>query len=211
MKTVYLLLTRSATIFSHLIRLCTGAVYTHISLSAGFSDTHRFASGFYSFGRKYPLLWFPAGFVREDRDGGYFRLFPRTACTLLALDVSDDAYRKICIMLQHMEANRQLYRYNLSGALLCGLGIRHEKPDRYFCSQFAGEILQGSHAAHLPKPAALMQPADYLSLPGIRTVFTGTVGELFDDSASRRHSYIKMPEILAILQKLCYTETRTNK
>ena len=50
-----------------------------------------------------------------------------------------------------------------------------------------------------------------LSLPGIRTVFTGTVGELFDDSASRRHSYIKMPEILAILQKLCYTETRTNK
>ncbi|MBR4959284.1 MAG: hypothetical protein IKY52_00125 [Clostridia bacterium] len=211
MKTVYLLLTRSSTIFSRLIRLCTGAFYTHVSLSVGFSESARSECGFYSFGRKHSLLWFPAGFVREDRDGGFFRRFPRTPCTLLALDVPDDTYRKIRVMLEQMIAHQRLYRYNLIGALLCGLGIRYERPGRYFCSQFAGEILQRSHAAHIPKPAALMQPADYLSLPGIRTVFSGTVGERFGYVSPRRDSCRKMQGILAFLPGLCYTEARTNK
>lgn len=211
MKTVYLLLTRSSTLFSGLIRLLTGAPYTHVSVSVADPKETPERAGFYSFGRKYPLLWFPAGFIREDRAGGYFRLFPRTVCTLLALDVPDDAWREISVRLRKMEACRRIYRYNLAGALLCGIGIRLERRRRYFCSQFVADLLLRSRAVSLPKPAALMQPADYAALPGIRPVYTGTVGELLGYPAAGISSFVKSSRILAIPQKLCYTETRLNK
>jgi len=99
MKTVYLLLTRSATIFSRVIRLFTAAPYTHVSISVA-EDPDAFLadprSGFYSFGRKNPYLPFPAGFIRETRDGGYFQCFPDTRCILLALDVPDAKSACVC-------------------------------------------------------------------------------------------------------------------
>ncbi len=202
MKTVYLLLTRSATVFSHLIRLLTGAPYTHVSLSVENPQDSAGGSGFYSFGRKHPLLWFPAGFIREDRKGGYLQLFPRTACVLLALDVPDEAYREISVRLRKMDACRQIYRYNLMGALLCGLGIRFERRRRYFCSQFIGDLLQRSRGAGLPKPASLMQPADYAALPGVRTIYTGTVGELFGFTSPVISLFPKLAGLLAIPPKL---------
>lgn len=211
MKTVYLLLTRSSTIFSYMIRLLTGAAYTHVSISVENPQEISAGSGLYSFGRKHPLLWFPAGFVRENREGGYFRLFPRTACVLLALDVPDEAFHEISVRLRKMEICQHIYRYNLIGALLCGLGIRFERRRRYFCSQFVGDLLLRSHAAYLPKSAALMQPADYTDLPGVRQVYTGTVGELLGYPDIHRFPFTKMPGILAILSKLCYTEARPNK
>jgi len=181
MKTVYLLLTRSTTIFSVIIRIVTAAPYTHISISLS-DDPNSFdredKNGFFSFGRKNPRRLFPAGFIRENRAGGYFQLFPKTHCILLALPVPDDAYNAIRTRLRAMTYTPYLYRYNLLGALLCGLGIIHEKKQGYFCSQFVGDLLSRSGAVHLPKHACLMHPIDYMSLEGITVLYTGSVGEL---------------------------------
>ncbi|MBE6613870.1 MAG: hypothetical protein E7631_01015 [Ruminococcaceae bacterium] len=81
--------------------------------------------------------------------------------------------------LQKMEACQGIYHYTLLGAFLCGIGVRWEKRRRFFCSHFVGDLLSRSHAAALPKPASLMQPADYVSLMGIRVIYSGSVGELF--------------------------------
>lgn len=173
MKTIYLLLTRSGTVFSHCIRLLTGAPYTHVAVSV-------IGTGgvFCSFGRKIPWLPYPAGFVAESVSSGFLGQFPHTRCALLALDVSDASYAAVRSRLSEIEAKKREYRYNLLGAFLCGMGISLKRRRRYFCSQFVGELLERSHSVVLPKPASLMQPADYAFLPGVRVLFTGQACEL---------------------------------
>lgn len=171
MKTIYLLLTCSRTLFSQSIRLLTTSPYTHVALSLD-------GVCFYSFGRKNPYLPYPAGLVQEMRVDGYLRRFPHTRCVLLSLDVSEDAYRRLEVRLSQMIVSSKYYRYNLLGAMLCGLGIAYERRRRYFCSQFVGELLTKSDAALLPKVPSLMQPMDYAFLPGVQVLYTGRVGEL---------------------------------
>ncbi len=187
MKTIYLLLTRTGTIFSRVIHLLTAAPYTHAAISIAQSPAEflctdtpssRCSSGFYSFGRKNPLLPFPAGFTMESGSGGYLRLFPRTKCALLAFDVSEEAYEQICIRLAKIEQCQRYYHYNLLGALLCGIGIPLERRRRYFCSQFVADLLSRSGALDLPKPANLMRPVDFAFLCGARVVYIGTFGEM---------------------------------
>lgn len=172
MKTIYLLLTCSHTLFSRSIRLLTTAPYTHVALSLD-------GTCFYSFGRKNPYLPYPAGFVQEMRPEGYLHHFPHTRCTLLTLSVSEMAYQRLEIRLAQMIASEKYYRYNLLGALLCGLGIAYARRRRYFCSEFVGDLLTKSEAALLPKLPSLMQPMDYAFLPGVQVQYTGCVGELF--------------------------------
>ena len=181
MKRIYLLLTRSSTLFSRLISMLTGDPYTHISISAGSPDNFISvpSNGFYSFGRKNPYLPFPAGFVRESDVHGFLQCFPDTPCTLLSLEISDDAYHTICTRLQEMEANCQCYHYNLLGVMLCGLKIPLKKPHWYFCSQFVADLLTQSNAAALPKQSALMHPVDFTDISGTQVVYIGTTGGLF--------------------------------
>ncbi len=186
MKTIYILLTRTHTIFSRGIRLLTGAPFTHAALSVAQSPTEFWReagdalcrNGFYSFGRKNPWLPFPAGFTMESGENGYLRTFPATQCALLAIDITEEAYRSICVRLAKMEKTERYYHYNLLGALLCGVGIPFPRRRRYFCSQFVADLLERSGAVVLPKPVQLMRPVDFAFLCGARVVYMGTVGEL---------------------------------
>ena len=104
MKTVYILLTRSNTIMSRMVRLFTRAHYTHASLSLSLSDAL-----FYSFGRKNISRPLPAGFVREPLAAGFFGAHPETECALLALPVEDDVYVMIGRRLSNMERIAGIY------------------------------------------------------------------------------------------------------
>lgn len=190
MKTIYLLLTCSNTIFSQSIRLLTTSPYTHVALSL---DGVRF----YSFGRKNPYLPYPAGLVQELRAEGYLARFPHTRCALLTLEVSEGAYRRLEVRLNQMIISAKYYRYNLLGALLCGLGIAYTHRRRYFCSQFVGELLTKSDAALLPKVPSLMQPMDYAFLPGVQVLYTGQVGALFTMLSSLQNHRSLEPILLS--------------
>ena len=61
MKSVYILLSRSGTVYSHIVHLVTGGGYTHASLALG-----RGAERIYSFSRKYAHMPLPSPLVRED-------------------------------------------------------------------------------------------------------------------------------------------------
>jgi len=180
MKTVYLLLTRSATLLSAVIHRFTNAPYTHVSLGTTFEDGA--FGAFYSFGRKicrYPL---PAGFIEEKLYSGYFGAHPDTRCTLIALPVSDEAYATIREQLTRMSERAEIYHYSILGVLLCFWGISLRRRHHYFCSQFVAEILDNSGAAQLPKPSALMHPIDYTDLAEAQLLFTGCVGDLLENA-----------------------------
>lgn len=178
MRSVYILLTRTNTVFSKLIHAATLAEYTHSSLCV--SDS---MDEFFSFGRKLPLLPFPSGFVKEQLDSGYFGAHQYTPCILLELYVEEKVYEKLCEKIREMWKSAACYRYDVLGILFLALHIEHKRPNHYFCSQFVGELLSESGALKLPKDASLMCPIDYKNLPQFHSY-----SDLYPDILLCRHS-----------------------
>lgn len=69
-RTIYIVVTRTNTIPSRAIRIYTGCPYNHVSLSI---DSR--LEDMVSFGRLYPSMPMPGGFVHEGKNKGFFRRF----------------------------------------------------------------------------------------------------------------------------------------
>ena len=173
MKTLYIFLTRSGTLLSNLVYHITGAQYTHVSLAFDPDLTTLYSST-----RKNGYTMFPAGPSKEYLNRGVFRLREDIPCALYALDVTEEAYLRARRRADHMMAHGELYRFNSLGLLLCALHIRWKRRRHYFCSQFVSEVLQKSGSLDLPKHSTLMQPNDYTSLPQLRCLYQGRLGDL---------------------------------
>ena len=173
MKTLYIFLTRSGTLLSNLVYHITGAQYTHVSLAFDPDLTT-----LYSYTRKNGYTMFPAGPSKEYLNRGVFRLREDIPCALYALDVTEEAYLRARRRADHMMAHGELYRFNSLGLLLCALHIRWKRRRHYFCSQFVSEVLQKSGSLDLPKHSTLMHPNDYTSLPELRCLYQGRLGDL---------------------------------
>ncbi len=173
MKSIYILLTRSNSVISGMIRLATDDPYTHASIS--FDDD---LSRFYSFGRKYAMFPYPAGLVTERPDRGFLGRHDDMPCALFELRVTEESYARAKQAVDRMLRRAACYRYNLWGLVLCRLGIPFDRPRHYFCSQFVGGLLRRSGAAVLPKPPSLMRPVDYDSLPGLVCLYRGPLHDL---------------------------------
>lgn len=173
MKTLYIFLTRSGTLLSNLVYHITGAQYTHVSLAFDPDLTTLYSST-----RKNGYTMFPAGPSKEYLNRGVFRLREDIPCALYALDVTEEAYFRARRRADHMMAHGELYRFNSLGLLLCALHIRWKRRRHYFCSQFVSEVLQKSGSLDLPKHSTLMHPNDYTSLPQLRCLYQGRLGDL---------------------------------
>lgn len=173
MKTLYIFLTRSGTLLSNLVYHITGAQYTHVSLAFDPDLTTLYSST-----RKNGYTMFPAGPSKEYLNRGVFRLREDIPCALYALDVTEEAYLRARRRTDHMMAHGELYRFNSLGLLLCALHIRWKRRRHYFCSQFVSEVLQKSGSLDLPKHSTLMHPNDYTSLPQLRCLYQGRLGDL---------------------------------
>ena len=173
MKTLYIFLTRSGTLLSNLVYHITGAQYTHVSLAFDPDLTTLYSST-----RKNGYTMFPAGPSKEYLNRGVFRLREDIPCALYALDVTEEAYLRARRRANHMMAHGELYRFNSLGLLLCALHIRWKRRRHYFCSQFVSEVLQKSGSLDLPKHSTLMHPNDYASLPELRCLYQGRLGDL---------------------------------
>ncbi len=170
MSYIYVMLTRTNTVYSRLIHAMTGDPYTHVSLGLGGG-----AEELYSFSRKRAHLPLPSPIVREDVPGSYLARHPYTRCALYRVSVPPEVRERVRSMVVGMYANRERYHYSLIGAALCKLDIAHERAEHYFCSQFVAEVLGKCGAVSLPKSASLMRPADFASLPELEEIYTGPV------------------------------------
>ena len=161
MKSVYILLSRSGTVYSHIVHLVTGGGYTHASLALG-----RGAERIYSFSRKYAHMPLPSPLVREDVPGGYMARHPRTPCALYRLRVTDGQYDKISQKVEAMLCDGVKYRYSLLGSALCALDIAHERGYHYFCSQFVASPALGERGAGAAQTSLADAPGGFPAREG---------------------------------------------
>lgn len=170
---IYILLTRSSTLLSRAIGLCTGDSYTHVSLAFDPElDT------LCSFARRNAAFPLPAGLVHESFSEGYFSRHADTPCALYSLPATRAEYLRARKEVEKMLENSAEYSYSIKGLVLCSLGIEEERPGHYFCSQFVGKVLESSGVCALPKPPSLMRPQDYTALPEACCLYEGHLYKL---------------------------------
>lgn len=164
-KKLLILLTCFPDCGSRLLRLLTGAEFTHASI--GLEEDR---DTFYSFICK--------GFAVEKMTR-YARMHVKhQPCRLYELDVPCSVYEQVRRLLQLFRDNRQTLRYSHLGVAACVLHIPFRRRYRYFCSQFVADILKHSRALRLSKDSALYLPDDLKALPGASLCFEGSLGTL---------------------------------
>lgn len=168
-KEIFLLFTFTDSIPSKIIKYFTKANYSHVTLSYDISK-----KDFYSFSRKYTYFVIPGGFIKENLDEGMMKRFSHGKCLLCKLLVSEESFAAITNRIEEMY-NNNCFKYNLIGLLFCSMNKTLSRKNYYFCSEFIANILSQSNIISLEKHPSLYKPEDFLSIPGMITVFSGTI------------------------------------
>ena len=165
-KTVYVLLTRSATITSRLVQIFTFSKYSHSSIALTRDGS------FYSFNPK-------VGFTTERPIAQKKR--KDSKCVLNAIQVTDEAYAEIESRINWFIENPDEYKFNYAGMVFTILRIPVGTENRYFCSQFISDLLKKSGALPGKKHSSRYLPMDLSKAGGPSSESRrGTVAELSD-------------------------------
>ena len=179
MKQIYILLSKTGTIPSHLINTLTRGTFTHASLALT-PDTSRF----YSYARRKINNPFNAGLIIENIHTEVFAMYPDCHCALYSIVVSDEAYEKMQGEITFFFNNYKKAKYNFLGMIPLAIGIRIRRKFRLTCSQFVALILQSSREIELPKDPYLMLPNDFPQISGIELVYDGVLKDCTIDTSS---------------------------
>ena len=173
MKSIYILLSKSDTYVSKMIKIATSDFYTHSSIAFDAS-----LQPLYSFARRFSYSPLPAGIRYECICDGYFKKHSDIPCALFELPVEDDVYESAKQYVESMMGESRKYRYNVIGLFLCKFNIAYSRENRYFCSEFIGEVLEKSNALKFDKSPSLLHPVDFAEHPGLIRLFEGNIAEL---------------------------------
>lgn len=173
MKKIYVLLTKSRTIISKLISLTTNDKYTHVSIAFN-EDLYPM----YGFSRKYIHFPLPANIQIEPLDSGFYKKYNSIPCALYEIEVSDKQFKDAKLMVEQIFNNKKDYSFNVIGLILCRLGIKFERKNKFFCSQFVSKVLTEKSIIKSSKPPSLIRPADFTTFEELQCLFEGKLYEL---------------------------------
>ncbi len=173
MKSIYIVLTATGTLFSRCIGLYTKERYNHVSLCLD-SQIHEF----YSFGRK--IIWFPlyGGFVVEHTDSGMYKAFGNTMCAIYRLEIEDRKFETLEHSIRSFVKNRKKYGYNLLGLIGVMLNIPMKRRNKYFCTQFVATMLKNNGIHDFKKDLSLVTPQDFYKIPDLLPIYEGKLSEM---------------------------------
>lgn len=168
MKEVYLLLSYSGSVPSHLIHYYTRDPYAHASISLD-----KELKEMYSFARLRPNNPLIAGFVHEDLETGTFNKFKNATCQLYTLNVTEKQYESLKAEIVKFKNQRDRYGYNFLGVLTAMFNKPFEREFKYFCSQFVATVLHNSDIKIVEKPPGLTKPMDFAESGHLKLIFEG--------------------------------------
>ena len=170
MKKVYIILTHTGTMLSKVIRISTGAEFSHISISLD-----KNLNKMYSFGRLRPYNPFIGGMVHEGPFKGTFKRFNKTVCAIYELEVTNEQYNKIEYLIMKMYEQKEKLKFNVLGLFANGLHISIKREDYFYCAEFIKTILEESDLYfELPE---LVRPVDFQKIKRLNLIYKGRLNE----------------------------------
>lgn len=174
-KTIYIVVSQTGTILSRLLRLFTKAEYNHVSIALDENLDHM-----YSFGRTNPYNPIIGGFVSESPKFGTFKRFYKTRVVILSVVITIEQFNKLKSCMEHMFEKKNKYKYNYLGLLLAGAHINYRSVRRYYCSEFAKEMLTRFGIITEEMLPKIVKPIDFLCLGNItncKVIYRGNLQE----------------------------------
>ena len=125
---VYIVLSKTQTLPSNVIKMWTKEPYAHTSLALDIE-----LNEMYSFARKRLKNPFDCGFISEDITSGVFGRDLETTCRIGRLRVTKQQFHKIQMILEKFKREKAVYHYNYLGILgvMCHWSV--ERRYNYFC------------------------------------------------------------------------------
>lgn len=165
---IYIVLSKTQTLPSRVIKLWTREPYAHTSLAMDVE-----LKEMYSFARKRLHNPFDCGFINEDITTGVFGRDTQTTCRVSRLRVTKEQYEKILKILDDFKSEKAIYRYNYLGILgvMCHWSV--ERRYNYFCSQFVSFVLKKAGVPLFGKKPGLTCPRDFRTCDMLETIYEG--------------------------------------
>ncbi len=167
-KCVYILLSKTSTIPSRVIKMWTKEPYAHASLALDIE-----LEEMYSFARKGVKNPFNCGFISEDIEKGIFGRDVETRCRVLRLWVTANQHKKILKILNKFKKEKSFYGYNYIGifGVICNKAV--ERRYNYFCSQFVYYVLDRAGVRMFGKKPGLARPEDFRTWDEPELIYEG--------------------------------------
>lgn len=172
MKSIYVVISRTGTFLSKIIKRLTGDRYTHAALSFD-GDLNIM----YSFGRKFAYFPFYGAFVKESANFGTMKRFPYADIAVIELTLDDQKYEDVKNYITNMYANRKKYGYNYKGLFLAKRGIVVRRENRFYCSEFVKDILERFEIISDGELTDAVRPAEMLNIKCGKVVYRGKLCE----------------------------------
>lgn len=165
---VYIVLSKTQTLPSNVIKMWTKEPYAHTSLALDIE-----LNEMYSFARKRLKNPFDCGFISEDITSGVFGRDLETTCRIGRLRVTKQQFHKIQMILEKFKREKAVYHYNYLGILgvMCHWSV--ERRYNYFCSQFVSSVLEKAGVPLFDKKPGLTCPRDFRTCDKLELIYEG--------------------------------------
>jgi hypothetical protein len=167
-KKVYILISKTSTVPSKIIKMWTKEPYAHTSLALDIE-----LEEMYSFARKGIRNPFNCGFISEDITKGIFGRDIDTKCVVFELEVTKEQHELILLQLEKFKNNADRYRYNYWGIFGITRNKAIEREYNYFCSQFVASVLQKAGINIISKQPGLVRPEDFRHCDELKVIYKG--------------------------------------
>ncbi len=155
-KKIYILISKTHTVPSRIIKLWTKEPYAHTSLALDIELREM-----YSFARKGIHNPFNCGFIYENIETGIFGRDTDTTCVVFELSITEEQYENLQIELEKFKSNIKKFRYNYWGIVGVMANKAVERKYNFFCSQFVATVLQRAGINIINKEPGLVRPEDF--------------------------------------------------
>ena len=186
---LYIVLTRTNSIVSKIIRLVKDDEYTHASISLD-KELNRM----YSFGRKYTCFPFIGRFKHEYIYQGLYKRCKTLPGVIIELEVTKEQYNRAELLLDQFISNSNLYKYNYMGFVYNLLNLSTRDEYRYLCSEFVYYIINELGIVDLKKSPNLVRPQNLLYING-KIIYKGDL-KLIKSFTDYRNGYNPADSIL---------------
>ncbi len=171
-KCVYVMVSKTSTIPSQMIKMWTREPYAHTSLALDIE-----LKEMYSFARKKLRNPFNCGFITEDITTGVFGRDTGTTCRIMRIWVTQAQLDKINKILKKFQDNKNYYKYNYIGIFGVMINKPIEREYNYFCSQFVYYVLSKAGVKLFDKKPGLARPEDFRVWKEPELIYEGKLNE----------------------------------
>lgn len=174
-KCVYILVSKTSTLPSTVIKMWTREPYAHTSLALDLE-----LKEMYSFARKKLRNPFDCGFISEDITTGVFGRDVGTTCKIARLWITEEQHRKVLEILEKFKKDRAFYGYNYIGIFGVVFNKAVERKYNYFCSQFVFHVLDKAGVKMFNKKPGLARPEDFRVWDELEFIYEGKLNQYRD-------------------------------